>query len=326
MALIEMRDVTKTYSLEAVAVHALRRVSLDIEGGEFVAITGPSGSGKSTMMHIMGCLDVPTSGSYRLGDEEVSKLSDDQLARLRSKRLGFVFQQFNLLSRTTALANVELPLLYMGIRDRHGPAQRSLERVGLGDRLHHFSNQLSGGQQQRVAIARALVNNPSIVLADEPTGNLATLQSEEIMALFQELNDSGITVVMVTHEPDIARHAKRVIRFRDGRIVEDSAVPDRIRANDLLVELHRENLEQDDADAPAAGVVPAEAGGASAAPQVMPATDLVAELRKELVDQDDAGAPAAGVVPAEAAAAVPVPEIMPATAPVEELRKEKADL
>jgi putative ABC transport system ATP-binding protein len=234
MSLIEMRDVTKSYSLGDVEVRALRGVAFLVEAGEFVAITGPSGSGKSTMMHIIGCLDYPSSGSYVLDGVEVSSLDDRALAKVRSTKIGFVFQQFNLLSRTTALANVELPLLYNGAEGRTERATASLVRVGLGDRLHHMPNQLSGGQQQRVAIARALVNDPSIVLADEPTGALASRQSEEIMSLFQELNEAGITVVMVTHEPDVARHAKRIVKFMDGRIVGDDLVAKRLQAVDVL--------------------------------------------------------------------------------------------
>jgi putative ABC transport system ATP-binding protein len=234
MSVLRCTDITKIYSLGETLVHALRGVSLAIDAGELVAITGPSGSGKSTMMHILGCLDVPTSGSYQLEGVEVSTLDDDHLASIRSRKIGFVFQQFNLLARVTALANVELPLLYAVHPDRKERAIQSLERVGLGDRIDHMPNQLSGGQQQRVAIARALVNDPSIVLADEPTGNLASAQSEEIMALFQQLNDSGITVIMVTHESDIARHAKRIVRFLDGRILSDEPVEDRLLAAEVL--------------------------------------------------------------------------------------------
>ena len=195
---------------------------------------GPSGSGKSTLMHILGCLDVPTAGRYELDGVEVGTLLDDELARIRSAKIGFVFQQYNLLSRATALENVELPLIYSGVEDRLPLATDALDRVGLGNRLNHYSNQLSGGQQQRVAIARALVNKPAIILADEPTGNLASDQSEEIMALFQELNDSGITIVMITHEPDIGDHAKRIIRVKDGRVVADDPVRERLFAREVL--------------------------------------------------------------------------------------------
>ena len=223
MALIEIRDMTKTYDSGEVQVHALRGVSLDIEVGESVAIMGSSGSGKSTLMNILGCLDRPTAGSYLLAGEEVARLGRVRLAEVRNRTLGFVFQSFNLLSRTSALENVELPLMYAGIarRERHRRAVAALERVGLGDRIHHHPNQLSGGQQQRVAIARALVGEPSLILADEPTGNLDSRTSIDVMALFQELVASGMTVVLVTHEPDIAEHAARVIEIRDGQVRRD---------------------------------------------------------------------------------------------------------
>jgi putative ABC transport system ATP-binding protein len=221
--LIHIERLTKTYMLGEVEVHALRGVSLQIHPGEFVAIMGASGSGKSTFMNILGCLDKPTSGTYDLDGIDVSKLTRDELARVRNTKLGFVFQGFNLLSRTSAIENVELPLLYgtASIKDREERALKALQMVGLGERVHHYPNQLSGGQQQRVAIARALVNDPSILLADEPTGNLDSRMSVEVMGIFQELNDRGITVILVTHEPDIADFTKRHIIFRDGRIKSD---------------------------------------------------------------------------------------------------------
>ena len=227
MAVISVRDLVKTYTVGEVTVRALRGADMDVEKGEFVAITGPSGSGKSTLMHILGCLDRPTSGKYILDGEDVSRMSRDQLAVVRNRKIGFVFQGFNLLSRTTALDNVELPLLYnsgsqkMKSGERHRRAMEALSIVGLAERSHHYPNQLSGGQQQRVAIARSLINEPSIILADEPTGNLDTRTSVEIMALLQTLNRQGITVVLVTHERDIAEYATRVIYFRDGRLQRD---------------------------------------------------------------------------------------------------------
>jgi len=222
-ALIAIDDVTKNYRMGDVEVRALRGVSLQIEKGEFVAIMGQSGSGKSTLMNLIGCLDRPTAGRYRLDGVEVSALRPDQLARIRNRTLGFVFQSFNLLARTSALENTELPLLYAGLdrRTRHARARASLERVGLGDRMDHTPSQLSGGQQQRVAIARALVNDPRVILADEPTGNLDSRTSVEVMALFQELGRTGITVVLVTHEADIAAFAGRVVVLKDGRLQSD---------------------------------------------------------------------------------------------------------
>lgn len=223
MALIEARDLTKTYVMGAQTVHALRGVSLTVEAGEFVAIMGASGSGKSTLMNILGCLDQPSSGVYRLAGEEVETMTPDQLASVRNRRIGFVFQQFNLLPRTSALENVELPMVYAGVRpaQRREKAQAALQRVGLGERGDHTPSELSGGQQQRVAIARALVNQPALILADEPTGALDTQTSNEIMRLLTELNDQGMTVVIVTHEADIAAWAQRRLVFRDGQIVED---------------------------------------------------------------------------------------------------------
>jgi putative ABC transport system ATP-binding protein len=223
MAEIELRDITKVYDTGGVQVNALRGVSLDIAAGEMVAIMGASGSGKSTLMNILGCLDRPTAGSYRLSGEEVGTLDRDRLAEIRNRTLGFVFQSFNLLSRTSALENVELPLLYSGATtaERRRRARAALERVGLADREHHHPNQLSGGQQQRVAIARALVCEPRIILADEPTGNLDSRTSVDIMALLQDLNGSGITIVLVTHEADIAAHAARTLEMRDGLVRSD---------------------------------------------------------------------------------------------------------
>ncbi len=237
--LIQIDHLTKTYLLGEVEVHALRGVSLSISNGEFVAIMGASGSGKSTFMNILGCLDKPTKGTYVLEDIDVSKLTRDDLAHIRNQKIGFVFQGFNLLSRTSAIENAELPLLYcsMSNAERKQRAIDALKMVGLGERIDHYPNQLSGGQQQRVAIARALVNRPSIVLADEPTGNLDSRTSVEVMGIFQELNDRGITIILVTHEPDIAQFAKRHIVFRDGKISSDKVNSKPRKAAEVLEEM-----------------------------------------------------------------------------------------
>lgn len=240
--LIQIRNLTKVYTLGDVSLRALDGVSTSIERGSFVAIMGPSGSGKSTFMNILGCLDHPTSGEYWLDGEDVGNLDRDQLADIRNRKIGFVFQQFNLLARTSALENVELPLLYSaaGADAAHSKAMNALKVVGLGGRADHNPNQLSGGQQQRVAIARSLVNNPQIILADEPTGALDSRTSVEIMAIFQKLNrEQGISIIVVTHEPDIAHYAERTIHFKDGKIVEDKAVRDRRNAE---IELRGEAL------------------------------------------------------------------------------------
>lgn len=233
---LQVEDIHKTYQLGETQVHALRGVSLTIRRGEFVAVMGASGSGKSTFMNILGCLDKPTSGSYFLEGTDVSGLEKKQLAGIRNRKIGFVFQGFNLLSRTTALENTELPTLYARVEKevRHQRAMDALKMVGLEDRIHHFPSQLSGGQQQRVAIARALVNQPSILLADEPTGNLDSRTSVEVMEIFQALNEKGLTVILVTHEQDIAQFAKRNIVFRDGKIRRDETVTRRLRAGDVL--------------------------------------------------------------------------------------------
>jgi putative ABC transport system ATP-binding protein len=227
-AVIEIKDLTKVYQMGEVEVRALAGINLLIERGEFVAVMGPSGSGKSTLMNILGCLDRPTEGTYRLDGVDVSELNRDERAVVRNAKIGFVFQSFNLLARTSALENVELPLLYgetgWSRQQRHDAARRALERVGLAGREGHYPSQLSGGQQQRVAIARALVTDPSMLLADEPTGNLDSRTSEEIIGIFQELNDADKTVILITHEPDIAKHAKRIVHVRDGLIHQDERI------------------------------------------------------------------------------------------------------
>ena len=239
---ISVKNLVKTYVVGEVQVRALRGINLDVQRGEFLAVSGTSGSGKSTFMHIVGCLDKPTSGTYMLDGQDVSRMSKDALAAVRNKKIGFVFQGFNLLSRTSALDNVELPLLYgpngLKTAERHKRAADMLELVGLGNRTDHHPNQLSGGQQQRVAIARALINNPSILLADEPTGNLDTRTSIEVMGIFQRLNqERGITVVLITHEMDIAEYGTRTVTFRDGQVVADKPVARRRDAQDELAAL-----------------------------------------------------------------------------------------
>ena len=221
--MLEIKKIKKIYQMGKMKVEALRGISFYIDKGEFVAIMGPSGSGKSTLMHIIGCLDQPTEGNFIIGGKDVSKLNDDRLAEIRNKRIGFIFQQFNLLSRTSILHNVEIPLIYAGVKakQRRGLAKQALENVGLGDRVKHKPNEISGGEKQRAAIARALVNNPLIILADEPTGNLDTKTGEEIMKIFYKLHQQGNTVIMVTHELEIARHARRIIHLRDGLIEKD---------------------------------------------------------------------------------------------------------
>lgn len=240
--IIRVENLVKVYRTGKVEVRALQGVTFEVHPGEFIAIMGPSGSGKTTLMNILGCLDTPTGGRYVLDGVEVSSLRENQLAEIRNRKIGFVFQNFHLLPRLTAFQNVELPLLYASVPKsiRVRRVRDLLERVGLGERMHHRPNELSGGQMQRVAIARALVNDPAIILADEPTGNLDTLSGEEIMSIFQELNEEGRTIILVTHERDIAQHARRVIHFRDGKILKNEDVTDRIDARQLLEELKRQ--------------------------------------------------------------------------------------
>ena len=236
--LIKTVNLTKTYTVGEVDVHALKSVNLNVHKGEFVAIMGASGSGKSTLMNLLGCLDMPTSGDYILDGINTSKLPQNEYANIRNQKIGFVFQGFNLLPRTTALENVELPLMYdrlEKIKDHSKQASEALKRVGLGDRMDHIPSQLSGGQQQRVALARALVNEPSLILADEPTGNLDSVTSVEVFNLFQKLNEEGITIVMVTHERDFAAFAKRIIEMRDGRVIKDTIIKDRLNAEEELI-------------------------------------------------------------------------------------------
>jgi len=247
--IIEINNLKKDYHIGEVTVHALRGVDMKIQAGEFVAVMGVSGSGKSTMLNILGCLDKPTKGDYFLDGVDIKTLNKDELARLRNQKLGFVFQAYNLLPRTTALENVELPLFYdskVKSKERKERALRALEAVGLTDRMHHMPNQLSGGQQQRVAIARSLVNDPVMILADEPTGNLDTRTSFEIMELFQELNERGRTIIYVTHETDIAKFATRNVVFRDGLIQRENMVTERLSAREILKTLPIENIEEFD--------------------------------------------------------------------------------
>jgi len=237
---IAVQNLSKTYNTGAAPVHALRETSFEISSGEFVAVMGPSGSGKSTLMNLLGCLDTPSGGCYRLDGVAVEDMGDEELARVRNQKIGFVFQTFNLLPRMTAQRNVELPMLYAGVgaEERKKRALEALDQVGLSERAHHKPNQMSGGQNQRVAIARALVNKPAVILADEPTGNLDSTASEEIMVIFQRLNRNGVTVVVVTHELEIAKHSGRILNFRDGRLLKDEIVEAPVNAELLLQKTH----------------------------------------------------------------------------------------
>mgnify|MGYP001078736091 CR=1 FL=1 len=237
--MLQVSNLSKVYQSDKIAVTALKEVSFSVSSGSFVAIMGPSGSGKSTLMNILGCLDQPTTGQYILDGVDVSHLPENELAKVRNLKIGFVFQTFNLLPRVNCLRNVELPMIYAGVepKERRNKAMEALERVGLADRAAHRPNEISGGQRQRVAIARALVNNPAIIMADEPTGNLDTRSGEEIMLLFQQLSAEGATILLVTHEPEIARHTQRILHFRDGRLREDLPVKDPVKAADILAEL-----------------------------------------------------------------------------------------
>jgi len=244
--MLQVTKLGKVYQTEKIAVTALKDVSFSISAGSFVSIMGPSGSGKSTLMNILGCLDTPTEGQYILDGVNVSNLTENELAQIRNVKIGFVFQTFNLLPRLTCLRNVELPMIYAGVnrKERTKRALEALEKVGLLYRADHRPNEISGGQKQRVAIARALVNNPAIILADEPTGNLDTRSGEEVMAIFQKLNDEGATIVLVTHEPDIAKHTQRILTFRDGQLMEDYPVANPVKASAILAELPRSEEER----------------------------------------------------------------------------------
>ncbi|MGM0599419.1 MAG: ABC transporter ATP-binding protein [Candidatus Rifleibacteriota bacterium] len=245
--LLEVKDLCRTYFMDGVSVKALQHFNLAVHRGEFITIMGSSGSGKSTLMHILGCLDRPTSGTYKIEGEDVSNFSRDELAVIRNRKIGFVFQGFNLLSRTSALENVELPMIYAGVAPdiRHEKAMQALDSVGLKGREHHHSNQLSGGQQQRVAIARSLVNNPAVILADEPTGNLDSYSSVEVMGIFQDLNDKGISIVLITHEPDISHYGKRLVHLSDGMMIDDQLVPDRLIAAEEIKNMPKREVVEE---------------------------------------------------------------------------------